>query len=79
MVNRLVWIALALSVAAGFLLPAPDPSLPWWHRLFGFHALYGLAGCAAIVVLSKALGKAGLQRPEDPEEPEEKPEEKKNG
>jgi hypothetical protein len=65
MVSRLVWIALALSVAAGLLLPAPDPSLRWWHRLFGFHALYGLLGCVAIVAISKALGKAGLQRPED--------------
>lgn len=63
--KRLVWIALAVSLAAELLFPAADPSLPWWHRMPGFHALYGLAGCAVIVAVSKALGKAGLQRPED--------------
>ena len=68
MVKRLVWIAFLVSVAAGLLLPAADPSLPWWHRFFAFHALYGLLGCAVIVAVSKALGKAGLQRREEPEE-----------
>jgi hypothetical protein len=36
-----------------------------------FHALYGLAGCAAIVWVSKWLGKAFLQAPESDEEREE--------
>jgi hypothetical protein len=40
------------AVAGGGLLPP------------GGAALFGLLGCAAIVVGSKALGRAGLQRPE---------------
>jgi hypothetical protein len=36
-----------------------------WHAMPGFDLLYGAAGCVAIVVLSKVLGKAWLQRDED--------------
>ena len=40
----------------------------FWHALPGFDFGYGLAGCAAIVLVSKALGKLGLQRPEGRDE-----------
>lgn len=36
-----------------------------WDEIPGFYAVYGGLGCAAIVLVSKALGKALLQRPED--------------
>ena len=36
----------------------------WWHVLPGFDLLYGLAGCVAIVLVSKALGAVWLQRDE---------------
>ena len=36
----------------------------WWHQLAGFDLIYGFLGCAAIVIGSKALGKAWLQRRE---------------
>ena len=36
----------------------------WWHQLAGFDLVYGFLGGAAIVIVSKALGKAGLQRRE---------------
>ena len=36
----------------------------WWHQLAGFDLVYGFLGCVAIVVGSKALGKAWLQRHE---------------
>jgi hypothetical protein len=39
-------------------------STAWWHDVPGFDALYGLAGCAVIVVVSKALGALWLQRRE---------------
>lgn len=62
--RALLWVAFALSVAVEWLLPAGEPSLPWWHRTPAFHAAYGLVGCVLIVVVSKALGKYWLQRPE---------------
>jgi hypothetical protein len=37
----------------------------WWHVLPGFDLLYGLAGCVAIVLVSKAIGAVWLQRDED--------------
>lgn len=60
----LVWIAFAVSAAAELLIPAAEPSLLWWHRVPGFQAVYGLLGCVLIVIVSKALGKFWLQRPE---------------
>jgi hypothetical protein len=66
--RRLLWVAFALSLAVEWLLPAADPSLAWWHRLPAFQGAYGLLGCLAIIVVSKALGKAWLQRPEADDE-----------
>jgi hypothetical protein len=42
-----------------------------WHALPGFDLAYGFLGCALIVVASKALGRAGVQKPESYYEPEE--------
>ena len=36
----------------------------WWHLLPGFDLLYGFIGCVAIVMVSKAIGSAWLQRDE---------------
>ncbi|HXH83432.1 MAG TPA: hypothetical protein VNN07_10940 [Candidatus Tectomicrobia bacterium] len=36
-------------------------------HLPGTSAVAGLVGCGLIVVVSKALGRAGLQRPEPPD------------
>jgi len=64
MLRRLVWVGFALSVGGELLLAATDALLPWWHRAPAFHAVYGVVGCVLIVVVSKALGKVWLQRPE---------------
>lgn len=65
--KRLGWIVaaalLAGSVVADFLVPKEGPASWWSHR--GFFAWFGLAGCVAIVLLSKLLGRWGLQRGED--------------
>jgi hypothetical protein len=55
----------ALSVAAEVAFHDAAHALYWWHRVPAFDLVYGLLGCLAIIVLSKALGKAWLQRPED--------------
>ncbi len=36
----------------------------WWHLLPGFDLLYGFVGCVAIILISKAIGAAWLERPE---------------
>lgn len=62
------WVAAAVatlvSVAAEIVWHGASHAYFWWHRLPGFDAMFGLAGCVAIVILSKALGAWWLQRPE---------------
>ena len=56
-------LLLALSTAAMALLEVwlvPGPHVPP-----GTFAVGGLVGCGLIVAISKALGKAWLQRPDD--------------
>jgi hypothetical protein len=43
-------------------------AVSWWHELPSFDLLFGFAGCAAIVLASKALGHSWLQRPESYDE-----------
>lgn len=59
----LLGAALVLSVAAGFLLPHKEAKHLW--EIPTFFAWYGFLGCVAIILISKALGKHLLQRPED--------------
>lgn len=56
-------VLVALAVSLADLLGHPHGET-WWHHVPGFDLVYGLVGCLAIVVGSKALGKLGLQRPE---------------
>jgi uncharacterized membrane protein len=63
----LSWIMLgvmAALVVADFLVPPKYARYPWdaWS---GFGALYGFVSCVLIIVVSKALGKALLYKPED--------------
>ena len=51
-------VPLVLLVAAEALLASP-------HFFTGFHAVVGLGSCAAVVALAKAVGRAGLQEPEE--------------
>jgi hypothetical protein len=56
--------ALGLLVLLEYLLiPHEHPVFPW-HRVPGYSAIIGLAGAAALVLLTKALGSLFLQRPE---------------
>lgn len=58
-------VAVVVVVAAGFLLPEGHGEANWWDRVPAFYALFGFLSCALIVLASKALGKAWLQRKED--------------
>ena len=53
----------AVALSALDLLAHPHGET-WWHSIPGFDLVYGVVGCVAIVVASKALGKMWLQRPE---------------
>ena len=64
-----VWWGLAgaaalASVAAKIAYHDAAHARFWWHEVPAFDLVYGFAGCLAIIVLSKALGKLWLQRPE---------------
>jgi hypothetical protein len=37
----------------------------WWSNVYGFFALYGLAGCLAIIAVAKLIVGPLLQRDED--------------
>jgi hypothetical protein len=56
-------IALA-EVAAPYVLHQ-DHAHFWFEDLPAWGSLYGLAACAAIVIVSKMLGKVWLVRPEN--------------
>lgn len=58
----------ALGVIAGVLIAVEAAMVRDAHYAPGTFAALGLVGCAVIVVVSKLLGKAWLQRPEPPDE-----------
>jgi hypothetical protein len=58
MTTALVATAVAIAAFTGLEALLPDV-----HHVPGSLAAYGFAGCAAIVLVAKALG-AGLKRPE---------------
>ena len=63
-VRRGALIAMAAAATVALDLLAHPHGATWWHLLPGFDLVYGFLGCAAIVIGSKALGKAWLQRSE---------------
>ena len=63
-VARAVLIAAASAGTAALDLLAHPHGESWWHQVPGFDLVYGFLGCVAIVIVSKALGKAWLQRRE---------------
>ena len=64
--TRRGWIGalIAGGLAIGVPIALHVPHHHVWEAIPGFYAWYGAAGCAAIVVVSKALGKWLLQKPE---------------
>ncbi len=59
---RILWIVLALTVAADFFVkPKPYFSIEGWY---GFAAAFGFLSCVLMVLVAKALG-AFLKRDQD--------------
>ena len=61
---RRVLIGVVVAGTAALDVLAHPHGESWWHHFFGFDLVYGFAGCVAIVVGSKVLGKVWLQRRE---------------
>jgi hypothetical protein len=59
-------ILLALVALEATVIPHYHPEFPW-HYVPGYSAMIGLFGCIVVVMISKWLGKALLQRPEEEE------------
>ena len=57
-------ILLVLVLLEATVIPHKHPEFPW-HYVPGYAAAIGLFGCIVVVQISKWLGKAFLQRPED--------------
>jgi lipopolysaccharide export LptBFGC system permease protein LptF len=60
-------VALVLLASMLMLVTAEVLFVPP-HYVAGFHAAIGLVACVVVVLLSKALGRALLQRPEATDE-----------
>jgi hypothetical protein len=56
-------VLVALVAVEALFVPHYHPRFPW-HHVPGYAAMIGLFACLFVVLLSKALGKALLQRPE---------------
>jgi hypothetical protein len=57
-------VLLALVLVEATVIPHYHPEFPW-HYVPGYSAMIGLFGCIVVVMISKWLGKALLQRPEE--------------
>lgn len=66
--KRMHWILLGLITLATLLLDffgKANPHPHVWDKIPLFYAGFGFVGCVLIIIVSKALGKAFLQKPED--------------
>ncbi len=58
-----LYIGIAATCALGFAFPYPHPHF-WWQKIPVFDALFGFAGCIAIIFFAKWLGHLWLIRDE---------------
>lgn len=66
--KRIHWILLGLLTLATLALQYLGPEHPHphaWDSIPLFYPAFGFIGCVLIIVISKALGKALLQKSED--------------
>jgi len=62
--KKLLYITLAVIVAADFLVPREHAAF-FWDDIPGWSAVYGFISCVIIIVVSKFLGHRGLMKKED--------------
>ncbi|HRT09302.1 MAG TPA: hypothetical protein P5233_13055 [Candidatus Paceibacterota bacterium] len=64
-VVRLCWVALALLVVADILFVDKEHAHTAVEHWWGFWSLFGFVGCAALIIVSKWYGHAGIMQRED--------------
>lgn len=64
-VVRLCWVALALLVVADILFVDKEHAHTAVEHWWGFWSLFGLVGCAGLIIVSKWYGHAGIMQRED--------------
>ncbi len=62
--KRIVYAILALTVVLDLFIPRDHVHF-FWDDIPGFSAAYGILSCILIIIVSKALGRFWLSRPED--------------
>ncbi len=66
--KKIYWILFGLITLGTLILQYFGPEHPYphaWDHIPLFYAAYGFIGCILIIIVSKALGKRLLQKPED--------------
>tara|TARA_Y100000031_G_C8130415_1_gene342621 strand:- start:8 stop:274 length:267 start_codon:yes stop_codon:yes gene_type:complete len=63
-IKKLTYIVLFLLVLIDFFIHRHHVAF-FWDKIPGFNALYGFIACILIIIVSKALGKHWLSKPED--------------
>ncbi|MDQ8202060.1 hypothetical protein [Pelagicoccus sp. SDUM812003] len=66
--KKIHWILLGLVTLASLVLQyfgPPHPHPHAWDSIPLFYCMFGFVGCVLIIVVSKFLGKAWLQKKED--------------
>lgn len=62
--KRIVYVILALTLVLDFFIPRDSVHF-FWDDIPGFSAVYGFIACILIIIVSKALGRYWLSRPEE--------------
>lgn len=63
--NKWIWIVSALILGVTLVLEflyLGDYDSHWWNAIPGFYAIWGFAGCAAIIYSAKWIAKKLLNR-----------------
>jgi hypothetical protein len=59
------WFLFGCAALISLAVEMTQEAHHWWEKIPGFYVFFGFAGCVAIILISKALGKLLLQKKED--------------
>jgi len=62
--RRLLYFGIGFTCILGFIFPNKHPHF-WWQKIPVYDAVFGFAGCIAIIVFAKWLGHQWLMKDED--------------
>lgn len=64
-IKFIFYLSLLISVTLGIIPHGEHHHYFWWQRIPASYALLGFLGCIFLVIFSKGLGHAWLQKEED--------------